>query len=75
MRNPFEPAALRSLAGLWRRVARTTGQICGVPDYDAYVAHCRRHHPDRPVMSYEEFFRNRLDARYGGGSGGGMRCC
>ncbi|HEU4854802.1 MAG TPA: YbdD/YjiX family protein, partial [Nitrosospira sp.] len=30
--------------------------------------------PDRPVMSYEEFFRERQEARYGG-NGKMTRCC
>jgi uncharacterized short protein YbdD (DUF466 family) len=34
----------------------------------------RRVHPDRPIMSYAEFFRNRQEARYGG-KGGTARCC
>ena len=29
-------------------------------------------HADRAPMSYEEFFRERLEARYGAGKG---RCC
>lgn len=50
--------------------------MIGVPNYDAYVAHVRATHPDAPVMTYEEFFRNRLDARFGGGtSTRGFRCC
>lgn len=57
-----------------RHALRKTGRLmCGVPDYDTYVAHLRAHHPDRPVMSYEAFFRNRQAARYG--AGGRARCC
>jgi uncharacterized short protein YbdD (DUF466 family) len=47
--------------------------MCGIPDYDGYVEHLRRHHPERPVPSYEEFFRQRQDARYG--RNGNARCC
>jgi uncharacterized short protein YbdD (DUF466 family) len=32
----------------------------------------RRHHPERAVMSYEDFFNERMQARYRGGGG---RCC
>ncbi|WP_233613264.1 MULTISPECIES: CstA-like transporter-associated (seleno)protein [Corallococcus] len=32
----------------------------------------RRHHPDRPVMTYAEFFNDRLQVRYRAGGG---RCC
>ena len=50
--------------------------MIGVPDYDTYVAHMRHAHPDRPLMSYAEFFRERQSARYGeGAKRGGFRCC
>ena len=49
--------------------------MVGVPDYETYVAHMRRSHPDRPVMTYAEFFRERQAARYGAGSTRGFRCC
>ncbi|RAK57619.1 YbdD/YjiX family protein [Phenylobacterium deserti] len=47
--------------------------MVGQPNYEAYVEHLAANHPDRPPMSKAEFFRNRQDARYGGG--GGFRCC
>lgn len=49
-------------------------QMCGIPDYQSYLAHHQRHHPDRPPLSYEAFFRERIDARYGGRNGN-TRCC
>lgn len=49
--------------------------MVGVPDYETYAAHMRRTHPDRPVMTYAEFFRERQAARYGAGSSRGFRCC
>ena len=49
--------------------------MVGVPDYDVYAEHMRRTHPDKPVMTYPEFFRERQSARYGEGSRGGFRCC
>lgn len=58
------------MSGFWRRL---TGALVGMPDYDAYVAHVRAHHPDRAPMSRHEFFRNRQEARYG--QGGGGKCC
>lgn len=49
--------------------------LIGIPDYDTYVQHMSDNHPDKPVMSYKEFFRERQDARYGGSGKGGFRCC
>ncbi|MBY0559818.1 YbdD/YjiX family protein [Hyphomicrobium sp.] len=56
-------------------VAKTARLMVGVPDYEAYVAHRRRAHPDEPVMSYEDFFRERQASRYGEGGGKISRCC
>ena len=55
-----------------RNLAQSLRLMVGVPDYETYVAHVRRLHPDREPMSYEAFFRERQQARYGGGGG---RCC
>lgn len=68
------PALTRgdSLLRFCHRAVQTARLCCGVPDYSAYVQHLRAHHPDRAIPSYAEFFRERQDARYKGGSG---RCC
>ena len=66
---------LERLRTVARRLKQGARLMVGVPDYDSYVAHMRAHHPERPVMSYEEFFRERLDARYGGANGRTGRCC
>ena len=52
--------------------AKTARLMVGLPDYETYVAHRRQAHPEDPIMSYEEFFRERQEARYGGGQG---KCC
>ena len=62
----------RRIAG---RAAATARLMVGMPDYDAYVAHRTAAHPGEPVMSYEEFFRERQASRYGGGDGRISRCC
>ena len=54
------------------RVAAVVRRIIGVPDYDRYVAHARRCHPDQPLMSRDEFMRQRMVERY---SRPGARCC
>lgn len=46
--------------------------MVGVPEYSTYVNHMKTTHPDQPVMSYQEFFRERQEARYGGKI---SRCC
>ncbi|MES2950751.1 MAG: YbdD/YjiX family protein [Pseudomonadota bacterium] len=48
--------------------------MVGLPNYDTYLTHFRSEHPDQTAMSYEEFFRERQLARYGGNGRMG-RCC
>ena len=73
MRNSKWVAFVQSVQRLWRGARQTARLMIGVPDYDTYVAHCRLHHPERPPMTREAFFRNRLEARYGGN--GRIGCC
>jgi uncharacterized short protein YbdD (DUF466 family) len=54
---------------------RAARLMVGIPDYDTYVQHWRTVHPGLPVMSYEEFFIERQNARYGVGKGRMFRCC
>jgi uncharacterized short protein YbdD (DUF466 family) len=59
-------------AGVAQRVAAVIRRIIGVPDYAAYVAHLRDHHPDQEPLSERDFHRERQSARY---SQPGNRCC
>lgn len=52
--------------------ARSSRLAIGIPDYDAYVEHLRRRHPERTPMNRTEFFRERTEARFGRGR---SRCC
>jgi len=69
-------------ADIWRALrtathwaARTARLMVGVPHYESYVAHRRTHHPEQPIMSYEEFFRERQNARYAIEKGRMKGCC
>ena len=63
------------LARIGKHLGQAARLMVGVPDYDNYVRHMREAHPERPVMSYKEFFRERQQARYGGGGGRTGGCC
>jgi len=63
------------LSKMGKYLGQAARMLVGMPDYDAYVEHMQGKHPDKPVMSYEMFFRERQEARYGGGSGRPVRCC
>lgn len=56
-----------------RRLVEAARLCCGVPDYDRYVQHMLDKHPEREIMDYPTFFRERQQARYGGRDG--FRCC
>jgi len=60
------------LTAFWRKAVQTARLAIGVPDYEAYLAHMRAHHPERRAMDYAEFFNERQQKRYGNGRTG---CC
>ena len=66
------PEAGRYLERSARKAGQTLRLMVGLPDYDTYLTHMAATHPDRAPMNYEEFYRERLQARYGAGGG---RCC
>ena len=64
---------LATLAQAGKYLGQSMRLMVGLPEYDTYLAHMEREHPGKPVMTYEEFFRERQEARYGSGRSGG--CC
>jgi uncharacterized short protein YbdD (DUF466 family) len=54
---------------------RTARLMVGIPDYDTYVAHRQANHPDQAIMTYEEFFVERQEARYSVSKGRLRGCC
>lgn len=71
MRQPIRASVFKLVRG----AEKTARLMVGIPDYDAYVVHRRHSHPNEPIMSYEDFFRERQANRYGEGSGKISRCC
>ena len=63
-------------AAAWRNRVNAAGavlrRVIGVPDYETYVAHMRDAHPGAPLLSPDEFARERQVDRY---SRPGARCC
>ncbi len=68
----MSPPISASVRAALRRLRQAAHLAVGLPDYQTYAAHRRAHHPNEPVMSYEEFFRERQASRYRRGS---SRCC
>ncbi|MBP6366658.1 MAG: YbdD/YjiX family protein [Nitrosomonas sp.] len=57
-----------------RQFSQSMRLMVGMPEYSTYVEHMKTAHPDQSMMSYEEFFRERQEARYGS-KGRLNRCC
>lgn len=49
--------------------------MVGQGDYDAYVAHMRARHREMRLLTREEYFRARENARFGASGERGFRCC
>lgn len=66
----------KKIAKAGKYLGQMANLMVGIPDYDNYVQHVKLNHPDQEPMTYEEFFKERQEARYGGKGGtGGFRCC
>jgi len=65
----------KDLSKIGKYLGQAAKMMVGLPDYDTYVAHVQATHPDQVAMTYEEFFRERQEARYGGGNGRFGGCC
>lgn len=63
----------KKIAKAGKYLGQMANLMVGLPDYDNYVQHMKLTHPDQTPMTYEEFFRERQEARYGGK--GGFKCC
>ena len=48
--------------------------MVGVPDYQNYLEHMAKHHPDLEAMDAKTFYRYCVDARYPT-AGGDMKKC
>jgi uncharacterized short protein YbdD (DUF466 family) len=57
---------------LLARIDNLLCRIIGAPDYDKYVAHHRKHHPDEEPLSRKDFECRAYSDRY---SRPGSRCC
>lgn len=68
------PQQTLDIARVGRYLRQSLHLMVGMPDYGTYLAHMAATHPDDVVMTYEEFFRDRQDAKYGG-KGRMARCC
>ena len=66
--------ACRDTLVRWGKDARRTANLMiGQPDYEVYLSHALKTHPDETPMDRKAFFRLHERRRFG--EGGGFRCC
>ncbi len=65
-------ARVSSLRRGWRALTWYVTGVLGESDYQRYVAHLRRVHPDAAVPTVREFWRDRYAAQ---DANPGARCC
>ena len=74
--SPSTPLRAGSARGANRTVFSqlfaTLRKVAGMPDYEAYLEHLRRSHPDCPVPTEREFYAEFVRSRY---EDGPTRCC
>ena len=69
MRSPTEESNRRSLPTRWNALASAVRRILGMPDYAAYLEHCRR--AGHPALLTEREFTDEFFER----KGRTVRCC
>ena len=70
----FSPKNWSRIATLWTRLQQSFRLMVGVPDYQTYVEHMKKHHPDIDPMDEKIFHRYCVDARYPT-AGGTLKKC
>lgn len=64
---------MNSLAATIKKIQCNIKVIFGLPNYDQYVEHQKRKHPNEPIMSEKEYYMFALKEKYE--SGKVNRCC
>ena len=70
----FSPKNWSRIATLWTRLQQSFRLMVGVPDYQTYVEHMQKNHPDLEPMDEKTFHRYCVDVRYPT-AGGTLKKC
>ncbi len=70
----LNPKNWSRIGTLWQRLQQSFRLMVGVPDYQNYLEHMRKHHPDLEAMDAKTFYRYCVDARYPSAKGGLKKC-
>lgn len=61
------------LKKIYQKSDRFLYLLVGIPSYDKYKEYMSKHHPNEPLKTQEEFFKEAMDNKYG--SKGNPKCC
>ena len=70
----FSPKNWSRIATLWTRLQQSCRLVDGVADFQTYVEHMQKNHPDLEPMDGKTFHRYCVDARYPT-AGGTLKKC
>ena len=66
---------LKKLWQVWGERKRFISLLVGVPSYEVYVEHKKKHHPEEEVLCQKQFFAEAKEARFNAKGGKISRCC
>ena len=66
---------LKKLWQVWGERKRFIRLLVGVPIYEVYVEHMKKHHPEEEVLCQKQFFAEAQEARFNAKGGKISRCC
>lgn len=66
---------LKKLWQVWGERKRFISLLVGVPSYEVYVEHMKKHHPEEAVVCQKQFFAEAQEARFNAKGGKISRCC
>ncbi|HDR6262941.1 TPA: YbdD/YjiX family protein [Bacillus cereus] len=66
---------LKKLWQVWGERKRFISLLVGVPSYEVYVEHMKKHHPEEEVLYQKQFFAEAQEARFNAKGGKISRCC
>lgn len=65
---------IKTIQLIWQRLQQSFRLMVGVPDYQTYLAHMEKNHPDLTAMDEKTFHRYCVDARYPSATNGMKKC-
>ncbi|EEL48244.1 hypothetical protein bcere0022_44570 [Bacillus cereus Rock3-44] len=60
---------------MWKIRKQFISLLVGVPSYETYVTHMKKHHPEEMILCQKQFFAEAQEARFNAKGGKISRCC